>query len=403
MGKRAAIPPSLRSSPPKGRPTYCSIDLAALRWNFQQVRNMVGAGVKIFSVVKADAYGHGACEAVQMLAKAGSDGFGVATVEEGVELREAGIRAPILVLTAVYAEQLEKFLRHRLTPAVSDLHTLRQLEKLARKRGRALEFHLKVDTGMGRLGLLHSDVDSWLPEIGKLKALKLEGLFSQLSHAEDARGKHTQMQVRNFSEVVDRLRRAGFVPPLIHLANSAGVIGVPSAHGTMVRPGLMLYGLYPSREMEGRVELRPVLSWKTRVLQVKELPVNSSIGYGRTFVTKRKSSIATLPVGYADGYHRLLSNRGAALAGGKRAPIVGRISMDLTMIDVTDIRGVTQGDEVVLLGRQGEENISADEMAGWAETISYEILTSISARVPRVYHNLQNLQNLQNSENSKED
>ncbi len=381
---------------PKGRPTYCSIDLASLRWNLRQVRNLIAPGVKILSVVKADAYGHGAPEVARELAEAGSDGFGVATVEEGVELREAGTRAPILVLTAVYPEQLDEFYRRGLTPAVSDVQTMRALEKLTR-RSPMLKFHLKIDTGMGRLGLLHSEIDSWLPEILKLEALHLEGLFSQLSHAEDARGKHTQMQVRNFSEVVDRLRRAGFVPPLIHLANSAGVIGVPSAHGTMVRPGLMLYGLYPSREMEGRVELRPVLSWKTRVLQVKELPANSSIGYGRTFVTKRKSSIATLPVGYADGYHRLLSNRGAALAGGKRAPVVGRISMDLTMIDVTDIRGVTQGDEVVLLGRQGEENISADEMAGWAETISYEVLTSISARVPRVYHNLQNLQNLQNS------
>ena len=372
---------------PKGRPTHCLIDLAALCWNLQQVRKTVGSGVKIFSIVKAQAYGHGARVAAKTLAEAGSDGFGVATLEEGIELRQSGIGAPVLVLTAVYAEQLGEFLRHRLTPAVSDLHTLHELEKLLRKRSRSLNFHLKVDTGMSRLGLLHSDIDAWLPNFGKLKALKLEGLFSQLSHAEDANGDHTQSQVKNFARVHARLRDTGLNPPLVHLANSAGIIGVPSAHGTMVRPGLMLYGLYPSREMEGRVDLRPVLSWKTRVLQLKELPADSSIGYGRTFVTKRKSSIATLPVGYADGYHRLLSNRGAALVRGKRAPVVGRISMDLTMIDVTDIRGVTQGDEVVLLGRQGEETISADEMAGWAETISYEILTSISARVPRIQQN----------------
>jgi alanine racemase len=190
--------------------------------------------------------------------------------------------------------------------------------------------------------------------------------------------------VKNFARVHARLRDIGLNPSLVHLANSAGIIGVPSAHGTMVRPGLMLYGLYPAPEMARLLELRPVLSWKTRVLQLKELPPDSSVGYGRTFVTKRKSSIATLPVGYGDGYHRLLSNRGAALVRGKRAPVVGRISMDLTMIDVTDIRGVSRGDEVVLLGQQGEETISADEMAGWAETISYEILTSISARVPRI-------------------
>jgi alanine racemase len=378
------------SNPPKGRPTYCQIDLAALRWNFEQVRSIVGPGIKIFSVVKADAYGHGAPEAAAALAEAGSDGFGVATLEEGIELRATGIRSPILVLTAIYPEQLEEFFRHDLTPAVSDLHTLVQLEKLTQKSMRMLRFHLKVDTGMGRLGLLHSEIDSWLPEILKWEALHLGGLFSQLSHAEDAAGEYTQTQIDNFARVIGRLRTAGFNPPLVHLANSAGIIGVPSAHGTMVRPGLMLYGLYPAPEMARRAELRPVLSWRTRILQLKELPVDSSIGYGRTFTTKRKSSIATLPVGYADGYHRSLSNRGAVLVRGKRAPVVGRISMDLTMTDVTDIRGVSQGDEVVLLGKQGDETISADEMAGWAQTISYEILTSISARVPRVYLNIQN-------------
>jgi alanine racemase len=378
------------SNPPKGRPTYCQIDLAALRWNFEQVRSIVGPGIKIFSVVKADAYGHGAPEAAAALAEAGSDGFGVATLEEGIELRATGIRSPILVLTAIYPEQLEEFFRHDLTPAVSDLHTLVQLEKLTQKSMRMLRFHLKVDTGMGRLGLLHSEIDSWLPEILKWEALHLGGLFSQLSHAEDAAGEYTQTQIDNFARVIGRLRTAGFNPPLVHLANSAGIIGVPSAHGTMVRPGLMLYGLYPAPEMARRAELRPVLSWRTRILQLKELPVDSSIGYGRTFTTKRKSSIATLPVGYADGYHRSLSNRGAVLVRGKRAPVVGRISMDLTMTDVTDIRGVSQGDEVVLLGKQGDETISADEMAGWAQTNSYEILTSIIARVPRVYLNIQN-------------
>jgi alanine racemase len=373
------------SNPPKGRPTHCQIDLAALRWNFEQVRSIVGPGIKIFSVVKADAYGHGAREVAAALAAAGSDGFGVATLEEGIELREAGIRSPILVLTAVYAEQLEEFFRRDLTPAVSDVATIRELDEMTRRHGRMLKFHLKVDTGMGRLGLLHSEIEAWLPDIVKLEALHLEGIFSQLAHAEDAAGGYTKGQVKNFNYVVERLRGAGFKPSLIHLANSAGVIGVSDSHGTLVRPGLMLYGVYPAPEMARRVELRPALSWRTRILQLKELPAGSSIGYGRTFTTRRESSIAALPVGYADGYHRLLSNRGAALVRGQRAPIVGRISMDLTLIDVTDIRGVSQGDEVVLLGRQGDETISAGEMAVWAETISYEILTSISARVPRVY------------------
>jgi alanine racemase len=372
---------------PKGRPTYCTIDLAALRWNFQQVKKLVAPGVKILSVVKADAYGHGVKRVAAALAEAGSDGFGVATVEEGIELRESGIRSPILVLTAVYAEQFDRFVEHGLTPAIGDLPTIREFEKPARKQKRPVKFHLKVDTGMGRLGLLHSEIDAWLPELKKLEAVKIEGLFSQLSHAESARGDHTQAQLRNFASVVKRLGDAGFALILSHLANSAGVIGLPESHYTMVRPGLMLYGLYPMPKMAERVELRPVLSWKTRILQLKELPGGSIVGYGESFVTKRRSLVATLPVGYADGYQRLFSNRGRVLVRGKRAPVVGRVNMDLTSIDVTDIEGVAQGDEVVLLGRQGREAISADEMAGWAETISYEIVTSIGARVPRIQIN----------------
>ncbi len=371
---------------PKGRPTFCTIDLAALRWNFRQVRKKVGPGVKIFSVVKADAYGHGARRIAGALAKAGSDGFGVATLEEGIELREAGIRAPILILAGVYPDQLAEILRYRLTPVLYDSATLERLERKLRRRGASLGFHLKVDTGMGRIGLLASEIDSWLPKLSGLKALRCAGLFSHFSHAESEDKEYTRRQLAIFIGVVERLRRAGLCPPLIHMALSAAVVTLPASYFGMVRPGLILYGIYPAPAMTKRIVLRPVLSWKTRVLQVQNLPKGSSISYGRTFVTKRKSRIATLPVGYADGYHRLLSNRGTVLVWGKRAPIVGRICMDLTMIDVTDIRGVKQGDEVVLLGEQGADQISADEMARWAETISYEILTSISARVPRIHH-----------------
>ena len=381
------------TSLPKGRSTYCTIDLAALRSNFAQVRKLVGPRVKILSVVKANAYGHGAVACARALEKAGSDGFGVATVEEAIELREAEIRAPILVLTAISPAQLNEFLKHDLTPAISDLKTLEALDKLMfGRRGPPLDFHLKVDTGMGRLGLIHSEIDGWLPEVVGLRGLRLVGLFSQFADA-DGDEEFTLAQVENFQNVIERIADAGFPPPLLHLANSAGIIGVPEAHGTMVRPGIMLYGCYPASEMAREVELKPVLAWHTRILQVKELPSGASVGYGRTFKANRISRVAALPVGYADGYHRLLSNRGAVLVRGKRSPIAGRISMDLTMIDVTDIAEVAQGDDVVLIGRQGEEQISADEVAGWAETISYEVLTSISARVPRVQLN---------SEHSKE-
>ena len=371
---------------PKGRPTFCSINLEALRWNFRQVRKRVGPQVKILSVVKGNAYGHGAVQVARALEDEGSYGFGVATLEEGIELRKGGLRSPVLILAGIYPEQIDELLEYHLTPTVCEVEALRLLERLARNRGVSLPFHLKVDTGMGRLGFLPSEIDSWMPELAGIKALKLEGVFSNFSQAERADGDYTQGQVETFKSVVQELQAGGHHPRLIHLANSAAVIALPSSYFTMVRPGLVLYGIYPSRDMTRRLSLKPVLTWKTRILQLKRAPKGAGISYGRTFVTKRKSLIAILPVGYADGYHRLLSNRGAVLVRGERAPIVGRVCMDLTMIDVTDIRGVQQGDEVVLLGKQGADQISADEMARWAETISYEILTSISARVPRIHH-----------------
>jgi len=372
---------------PPGRPTLCFVDLDALRWNFRQIRSKVGPQVKILSMVKANGYGHGATAIATALAAEGSDAFGVATLEEGVELRQTGINLPILVLAGAYAEQVDRFFDHRLTPVVYAVDSLKQLDAVVHSSDRDLQVHLKVDTGMGRLGLLAAEVDSWLPTIKKLKALKIEGVFSHFSHAESVEGHYTREQLRIFREVIERLRSGGIEPSVVHLANSAATITLPAAYFDMVRPGLMLYGIYPSPAMANQISLKPVLSWKTQVLQVKKVPAGTSISYGQTFITQRKSLIAILPIGYADGYPRLLSNRGEVLVNGKRAPVVGRVCMDLTMIDVTDIGEIRQGDEVVLLGRQGDAEISADEMAAWASTISYEILTSIGARVTRIHHN----------------
>ena len=370
---------------PKGRPTSCTIDLDALRWNLRQVRAKVGAQVKILSMVKANGYGHGAPAVARTLAEAGSDAFGVATLEEGLELRQGGIRAPILVVAGIYLEQLDRFFDNDLTPVAHDLESLGRLENGVQARAATLKVHLKIDTGMGRLGLPATEIDSWLPALKKLKALQIEGVFSHFSTAESVDGAYTRKQLATFNHVVKLLRAEAVAPPLIHLANSAATITMPAAYFDMVRPGLMLYGIYPSVAMANQIELKPVLSWQTRILQLKKVPAGTSISYGQTFVTERESLIATLPVGYADGYPRLLSNRGTALVRGQRAPVAGRVCMDLTMLDVTAIANVQQGDEVVLLGRQGEAEISADEMAGWADTISYEILTSISARVPRIH------------------
>ncbi|MEX0804621.1 MAG: alanine racemase [Candidatus Binatia bacterium] len=371
-----------------GRPTLCYIDHDALRWNFRQIRTAVGPEVKILSMVKANGYGHGAPAVAKTLAAEGSEAFGVATIEEGIELRRHGIVAPILVLAGVYLEQLDLFFEHGLTPVVHDVDGLQRLDAEVSRRAATLPAHLKIDTGMGRIGFPSAEIDSWLPRLQELRAINLEGVFSHFSQAESVEGQYTHKQLKIFQSVVRRLRSEGIAPPLVHLANSAATITLPAAYFSMVRPGLILYGVYPAPAMTKQILLRPVLSWKTRILQLKKVPAKTSISYGQTFITKRESLIATLPMGYADGYPRLLSNCGEALVGGKRAPVAGRVCMDLTMIDVTDIRGIQQGDEVVLLGRQGDAIISADEMAAWANTISYEILTSIGARVPRIHRNI---------------
>ena len=370
-----------------GRPTVCYIDHEALRWNFRQIRSLIGSQVKILSMVKANGYGHGAPAVARTLAAEGSNAFGVAIIEEAIELRRHGITAPILVLTGAYLDQLELLFEHDLMPVVHDGDALQRLDAAVAQGGRSLDVHLKIDTGMGRIGFPAMECDLWLPQIQRLKALKVEGVFSHFSHAESVEGQYTRKQLEIFHHLVKRLAAVGIVPALIHLANSAATITLPAAYFNMVRPGLMLYGVYPSPEMVARISLRPVLSWKTRILQLKKVPSHTSISYGQTFITKRDSLIATLPIGYADGYPRLLSNRGQALVGGKRAPVAGRVCMDLTMLDVTDIAKAQQGDEVVLLGTQENETISADEMAAWADTISYEILTSIGARIPRIHYN----------------
>ena len=372
---------------PPGRPTICGIDHEALRSNLRQIRDKVGSCVKILCMVKANGYGHGATEISPTLARAGADAFGVATLEEAVQLREAGIQAALIVLAGVFPAQLDTFVEYKLTPVVHDLISLKALDRESSRRQVQLKVHLKVDTGMGRLGFLAAEADQWIAAIKQAESLHIQGVFSHFSHAESVQGDYTQKQLEIFKRVLGQLRSAGVIPDLVHLANSAATITLPAAYFDMVRPGLMLYGVYPSPNMKEQINLKPVLSWKTKILQLKNVPSGTSVSYGQTYVTERESLIATLPMGYADGYPRFLSNRGEALVRGQRARIAGRVCMDLTMIDVTDIRNVRQGDEVVLLGRQGGAEISADEIAAWANTISYEILTSIGTRVPRIHYN----------------
>ncbi|MGZ8445277.1 MAG: alanine racemase, partial [Candidatus Binatia bacterium] len=314
--------------------------------------------------------------------------FGVATVEEGIELRRARIKQPILVLAGVYLEQLEQFLKNRLTPVIHEVATLKLMDKRLQRLKATLPVEIEVDTGMGRIGFPTNATDAWLPVLANLEAVKLQGVFSHFSDAESANQRYTQKQINRFREVLARLANAKVIHQSSHMAKSAAIITEPTAHFSMVRPGLILYGMYPATALKKQIDLKPVLSWHTRIIQLKRVPAGTSVGYSRTFVTQRNSLIATLPVGYADGYRRLFSNHAQVLVRGKRAPVVGRVSMDLTTIDVTDIRNVQQGDEVVLLGGQGGAAIGADEIAGWAKTISYEIFTSIGARVPRIHNNV---------------
>lgn len=361
------------------------VDLSALRANLRTVRRLVGPGVEVLAVVKADAYGHGDIETARALCAEGVGRLGVATVAEGARLREAGIDAAILVLGGLYPDDAAALARHSLAPVVASLGLLRHLDAVGVEHGAEIPCHLKLDTGMGRLGLLPDAVEEWLPELDGLKGVRLQGVMSHFARAEEPESRSCRGQLRAFRRTLKRIRAAGHDVPLVHMANSAAVMGLPEAHFDMVRPGGMLYGIYSHPPLAELVRLAPVLTWKTRVLQLKTLPKHSPISYGGTFVTCRESVIATVPVGYADGYKRSLSNKASVLIRGRRAPVVGRVTMDLTMADVTAIEGVQPGDEVVLLGTQGGETISAEEMAGWADTISYEIVTSIGRGVPRHY------------------
>ncbi|MBI2371883.1 MAG: alanine racemase [Deltaproteobacteria bacterium] len=373
------------SEPPPERPTVALIDLQALAHNFALARRAVGPGVKIFGVVKADAYGHGAVPVARMLERIGADLFGGATCEEGGRLREGGVRRPIVVLGGLYPGQGTLALQHDLEAALFDLDTARTLAREARQAGGDLRVHVKVDTGMGRVGLLPPSVAAFVAALREVEGLRIVGLFSHFAVAGEPDGaEFTREQLKRFQQAADEVRALGH-RPLLHLANSAALLEYPESHLDAVRPGLMLYGVLPHPAWAARLPLRPVLSLRTRVVFLKEVPAGTGLGYGRTFITPRPSRIATLPVGYADGLSRALSNRGEVLVRGRRAPIRGMISMDWCMVDVTDVPGVALGDEAVLIGGQADATIRVEEVAARLGTIPYEILTSVGSRVPRRY------------------
>jgi alanine racemase len=369
-----------------GRPTVGEVDLGALEFNYRQIQKRIPVGVKLLAVVKADAYGHGAIPVSLRLEKLGVEYLGVAIPEEGVELRRGGVKVPILVLGGVYGGDVEEIFRFHLTPVVFKKDSLRLLSREAEKRRRKVMVHLKVDTGMGRLGVPFSLWPDFLKEVKRFAELEVEGILSHFSMTDEGKG-YTQNQWRAFQKAVALAEEVGISCQYLHMASSATLMAFPSysASAKLVRPGIMLYGSYPSPTFRPLIPLKPVMTLKTHIHFLKRVPSGARVSYGGTFTTERNSLIATLPIGYADGYSRHLSNRGEVLIHGKRAPVVGKVCMDFIMVDVTNIPRVSVGDEVILMGRQGREQITVEEIAEKINTISYEVFCLIGKRVPRVY------------------
>jgi alanine racemase len=370
-----------------GRPTWAEIDLDALAHNFRVIRERVGEA-KVLAAVKADAYGHGAVECAQRLESAGVDWFGVALPEEGIELRRAGITTPILCLGGFWLGQEKALLQHRLTPVVYRLDLAESLNNAARHAGVIVDIHVKFDTGMGRLGVRSEVVSDFAAALAKLEHLRVDGLMTHLAAADDhAYDDFTKRQLRFFEQAIEIFRTRGFSPTYIHAANSAASFAHPEARGNLVRPGGTLYG-FVRDVLPNQIELpplRPVMSLRSRIMLLKEVRKGERLGYGCTFETHRDSLIATIPIGYDDGFQRALSNKGRTIVRGRFAPVAGRVSMDLTLIDVTDVPAVQLDDDVTLLGRDSDLAITAEEIAESIGTLSYEITCGIGPRVPRIY------------------
>jgi alanine racemase len=377
------------------RPTWAEVSLGNLRYNFGVVQRHLGPGVTVCAVVKADAYGHGATECARALEEEGSQWLGVTSLDEAIPLRDAGIRARILLMTGFWRGEEEEIIRLHLTPTIWEPGQVELLENAAAGLGPKHPVHLKVDTGMGRLGVAPEDLPGVISALKSSPHLVLEGLSTHLASSEVLDAPSVGEQLKSFEESKRVLRNARLEAALVHVANTGAVISRRETWNNMVRPGIALYGYYlpferAGREVSGsklRLGVKPVLTWKTRILSLREVRANQALGYGGTYVTKAPARIAVLPVGYADGLNRQLSSRGRVIVREHYAPIVGRISMDLTLVDVTGLPGIAVGDEVVLLGSGDGLSVDAREHAELADTNVYEILCGISKRVPRKYEN----------------
>ena len=379
--------------------TWAEIDLNAYAHNIRELRRITQPDANLMAVVKANGYGHGAAEVAREALKQGAAWLGVARINEAVDLREAGLEAPILVLGYTPAELAQQLIEFDLTQAVYGYTNAEKFSSQAQKLGKKISVHIKIDSGMGRLGLV---TPALLPEkeiresnpdpvvavkrIAKLKGLEIQGVFTHFATADSADKTYANRQLEIFLDFLHQLERAKLQPPLRHAANSAALIEMPDSHLDMVRPGIATYGLNPSDEInKGTADLKPVMSLKSRIIHLKKVSAGFNVSYGITYQTDKPTTIATVPVGYADGLNRLFSSRGQMMVQGQKVPIIGRVCMDLTMLDVGEISSVGMEDEVVIFGRQGNDSITADELASELNTINYEIVSTVMARVPRVY------------------
>ncbi|MCF8001122.1 MAG: alanine racemase [Halanaerobiales bacterium] len=367
------------------RPVWVEVNLDNIKFNINQVKNNIPDETLIMAVVKADAYGHGVLEVAQAAVEAGSDRLAVALPEEGRQLRKADFKLPIQILGEVLPEQISLLVDWNLIPTISKMETVKRLDRLAAEKGIVKKVHVKVDTGMGRIGVFPENAIQFIKNVKSFDNIEVEGLMTHFAKADEEDKKYTYDQWEKFQMVIDKLKEENIEIPIKQAANSATIIDLPQMALNMVRPGIMMYGLRPSHEVDQDFKLKPALSWKGKIVYLKEVPPGTGISYGATYVTEKEAKIATIPMGYADGYSRLLSNKGEVLINGQRAPIRGRVCMDQFMVDVSHIDNVKIGDEVVLIGTQGDKEVTATEMADIIGTINYEITCDITKRVPRIY------------------
>lgn len=363
------------------RPTWAEVNLKNLCHNFKEVKRLVSSDTKIMACVKADAYGHGIIPVSKKLESLGVDCLGVASIDEGIALRKAGLKSRILVLGLILKEDIQPLFKYRITPAVCADELVKALNNAACSKKSPIAVHIKVDTGMGRIGVLYNQALHFIRRVQRLKFIRIQGIFTHFPLA-DADDDFTRNQIRKMNLTLSKLKKEGINIPIVHTANSMGAIGYQDSHFNMVRPGLVLYGLYPKDNLD--IKLKPVLSLKTKVIYVKRVPKGYGISYGHTYITRRESTIVTLPIGYGDGYPRNLSNKAPVLIQGRRFKISGRVCMDQIMVDVGDYK-VRVGDEAALIGSQGKYRVTAEELAKLSGTISYEIACGLGSRIPRVY------------------